>query len=93
MDVFSFILAVNNTFSLVCILLFLSYGVVAIPRKYLHKKSIHERLSASYAGVYKIGKKIEEKQWDIEEIMSDLHIMVKKIKNEECKLEHASQYV
>ena len=44
MDLFSFLLAVNNTFSLVCILLFLSYGVVAIPKKYLHKKSLEERL-------------------------------------------------
>jgi len=42
MDLFSFVLAVNNTFSLVCILMFLSYGVVAIPKKYLNKKSIND---------------------------------------------------
>ena len=40
MTLFSFLLAVNNTFSLILILLFLSYGVVAIPKKYLNKKSI-----------------------------------------------------
>jgi len=83
MDLFSFILAVNNTVSLICILLFLSYGVVAIPKKYLHKKSIHERLETSYAGVYKVEQKIEEKAFDVQEIMSDLHIIVKKIKLDE----------
>ena len=44
MDLFSFVLAINNTFSLICILMFLSYGVVAIPKKYLNKKSINDRL-------------------------------------------------
>lgn len=37
---FPFLLMVNNTFSLICIMLFMSYGVVAIPKKYLNKKSL-----------------------------------------------------
>jgi len=35
-----FLMMINNTVSLICIMLFMSYGVVAIPKKYLNKKSI-----------------------------------------------------
>jgi hypothetical protein len=92
LDVFQFILMINNTVSLICIIMFMSYGVVAIPKKYLNKKSLKERLDNAYYGVYQMENKIQERVFDVEECMSNLHKMAEAVRKGTCTLENADSY-
>ena len=47
-----FAIAITNTYGLVLIMIFLSYGVVAIPKKYFGMKDISSRLNFAYFNVY-----------------------------------------
>lgn len=46
-----FAIAMSNTYCLCLVMIFLSYGVVALPRKYLGMKNLRDQLSHSYFNV------------------------------------------
>lgn len=52
-----FCIALGNTWGLFLIILFLGYGIVAVPKKYWGMKNINRRLTYAY---FRVGQKEDQ---------------------------------
>lgn len=78
-----FIIFCMNAYGLILIVLFLSYGIVAVPKKYFGMKSFSFRKKYVYWKVYSRETVFEDKKFNLEELAATAIALSKKIKKEE----------
>ena len=72
----NFAIAMSNTYGLVLIMIFLSYGVVMIPKKYFGMKDLGQRQTVSYFNVYMKDEQVQELKFKVEELIANLLLLI-----------------